>query len=289
MTNGGNNNTSSQANQYLQPGQAVFLQTLNNGDCWLTFEKSHKAVSQSQTQVFNVLSQISMMLYGANSYATGATSSDGLRIKFSEEGDNAVTPEDALKFYNLDENIATQNGNQLLSIESRALPEDEEVLPLFFNEYHYPSYVLEITVNELTGVIAYLRDHYTGDQVALSNDQTTLYGFTIDPSITKSIASDRFDIMFEQEMLSTIDIDKSNILLFPNPAKEVVYLNAKSMEGDQVNVWHINMLGQRLSSKSHKINDGIVTTDTSRLRSGVYLLELRGENGFEFKTKLIIE
>ncbi|MCR9183599.1 MAG: T9SS type A sorting domain-containing protein, partial [Flavobacteriaceae bacterium] len=290
LTSGGNNNIGSQANQYLQPGQAAFVQTLNNGGSSLTFEESHKAVSQTQTQVFNVLSQISMMLYGANNYATGATASDGLRIKFSEAGSNAVTPEDALKFYNLDENIATQNGNQLLSIESRALPEDEEVLPLFFNQYRYPSYVLEIAVNELTGVIAYLRDHYTGDQVALSNDQTTLYGFTIDPSITESIASDRFDIKFEQELLSTIDIDRSNIVLFPNPAQEVVYLIAKSMVGEQVEVWLTNMLGQRLYTKSHKINDdGIVTIDTSRLRSGVYLLELRGENGFEFKTKLIIE
>jgi len=226
----GTNTSNSSANQYLQPGQAAFVITQATGAASLTFEESHKNVDAPLTTVFNISSKLDLRLYRADAFASGETPSDGLRFKFGEENTNAITSQDAPKLYNQDENLASSNDDRLWSIESRALPLEGESIPLFTNAYRTSDYVFEIQLTEVNDITSLLRDHFTGIDTELANNESTLYAFNINPDDAQSSATDRFEIVFE-ELLSTNDVAFGNgFVLFPNPVMELSRLTLQDSE-----------------------------------------------------------
>ena len=60
---------------------------------------------------------------------------DGLRLKFSDNYTTSPSGEDCTKFGNIDENIAAVNAGKYLAIDRREFPMNEEIIPLFFNQY----------------------------------------------------------------------------------------------------------------------------------------------------------
>ncbi len=278
----------SEANQYLQPGQAAFVITLENGPASLTFQESHKLVSQPLTQVFDVVSKIDLRLYTATAFAQGEMAADAVRIKFSETGSNAVTPSDATKFFNLDENLATNNGGSILSIESRALPQEGESIQLFNSQYRTTAYVFEARLSEVNDITTLLIDHYTNTTTTLENNTNTLYAFEVDATIPESIATDRFEIVFE-ELLSTGNVSFGNgFVLFPNPAQGEINIATKGISGEDVQLSITGVLGQNVYNKTHKVNsNGLLSIDTTTFANGVYILKLTGADGGQFTTKFI--
>lgn len=283
------NNGSSNANRYLQPGQAAFVQTAANGATTMSFEEGYKAVSQPQTQVFNVASTIRMKLYDAFSFANAGTSSDGLLLKFSEEGSNQLTFEDAMKFYNQDENLASVNGETLLSIESRAWPEVGETIPLFNNQYRKTSYVFEIELNEMNALEVLLKDHFTGTTAELQNNTHTLYAFEVDATIPASIANDRFEIVFEEETLSSdTPLFGEDFILYPNPTSSTFYIATRDIPGDEVKLTVRSISGQKVFTKTMTVpSNGQLQVELPELSSGMYLVELTHPKGGIFTSKLI--
>ena len=132
----GTNSTSSLANEFLQPMQAAFVRTNTDAPASVTFQEAMKAVNQTQTGVKSnsVQEYINIQLFNANSFAEGATPSDGLRINF-DKSFSILTEDDSPKLSNLDENLARVEGNAFSAIERRPLPEATEELLLFINQY----------------------------------------------------------------------------------------------------------------------------------------------------------
>ena len=285
----GTNASSSAANQYLQPGQAAFVTTLANGAASITFQETQKAVNQPLTAVFITDAQLDIRLYEATAFATGNTASDGLRLQFAETGDNAITALDAAKFFNQDENLAIQNDGKKLSIESRALPQVGEVLPLFTNQYRHTEYVLEMHLEELQGVTAYLRDVFTGENTELTNNDTTLYSFTIDQNDGNSIAPDRFEVVFEEVVLGTNDQGfGAGFVLYPNPSAIQFAIGTKNLNGQEVTVQISNVLGQEVFQKTYEVGgNGQVSIAPPALSKGIYVVTLTNEEGARFTTKWI--
>ncbi len=283
----GTNTVGSAGNKFLQPGQAAFVLTLANGATSLQFEETQKNVVAPQTTVFDISSQMDVRLYRAAAYAAGETPSDGLRLKFGESNTNAITSMDAPKFYNQDENLASSNDERLWSIESRALPEEGESIPLFTNAYRTTDYVFEAILTEVNDITALLRDHYTGTDTLLENNENTLYAFTIDPDDAASSATDRFEIVFE-ELLSTGDISFGNgFVLFPNPAQSEITLATKGINSEEVQLSITNLLGQTVYTQTQTVKaNGQLTLDVSSLSQGVYVLKLTHNKG-QFTTKFI--
>ena len=284
----GTNSSGSPANQYLQPGQAGFVTTLANGSAALTFEESHKAVTQPMTQVFSVVSKIDLRLYTAFAFAQSENASDAVRIKFSDDYTNAVTPMDATKFYNLDENLATSNDGILLSIEARDLPLAGETVSLFTNQYRDTNYVFEALMSELNDIQVFLKDNFTGIQTELFNNDTTLYAFQVDGNNPLSAANDRFEIVFE-EMMGTNDAQFGDgFVLFPNPAQGEINIATRGIAGEEVQLSITGILGQKVFDQTLTVNaDGLLTLDTAGLSNGVYILKLNHANGGQFITKFI--
>jgi len=283
----GTNTLGSQANQYLQPGQAAFVTTANNAAASITFQETHKAVSQPLTQVFNTSSKIDLRLYESNSFTAGGPVADGLGIRFSEDGDNGLTLKDAQKLFNIDENLAVISNDILLSIEHRANPIAGEILPLFINQYRHTDYVFEANLAELNNITALLRDNFTGNTTILENNENTFYAFSVSPDNPASIANDRFEIVFE-ELLSTSEASFGDgFVLFPNPTQDYFTIVTRGISGDELKVSITNVLGQTVSTGNHTVSaNGHLTLDASGLKQGVYIVKLKHINGGQFTTKL---
>ncbi len=84
---------------------------------------------------------------------------------------------------------------------------------------------------------------------------------------------------------------KFNLILFPNPAKDYVYLQYKFNQDKSFKVQIINLQGQEVMNKNYtpkdfKINKEYI--DISQLAPGVYILALDEGNGAIKKTKFIV-
>lgn len=282
----GTNSSGSAANQYLQPGQAAFVTTAANGATEIAFNEVDKAVTNPQTSVFNMYTEdaqaITMQLYTQEQFTAGEAMSDSFRVNFVAGASNAVNLKDAQKFPNLDENIALVNNNAYLSLEYRDVPQANEVLPIFINNYRATAYVMNIEVGTFENVKAYLRDNYTQEETELAtgNNQIT---FSLTDEASKD--ANRFEIYFVAAVLGTDNLTSANVSLYPNPVNNGLFtVNTPNVEQAKLKVY--SLLGQEVYNQN--LTDTINTVDVSSLNAGTYIVKITSNKAVVTK-KLIIK
>ena len=194
-------------NQYIQPGQGFFVKTtaaspvltIREQDKVGTFNASafrgNTAGVATNTQTNNI------PLLAVNlQYASGATKvlADGVVAAFDAGFSNGLGAEDAAKMSNTAEAISIKNGADLLSIECRQMPQNNDTLFLNLLRINKPQYTLQIFAQDMFGVSAqpYLQDKYLNTVTPLQMTDTNNIVFNVDPTIPASSASDRFKIIF---------------------------------------------------------------------------------------------
>jgi|GEM_PF-6526182 len=158
----------------------------NMRKCLMDDKKIFPEQMMSQSIVF--------VLYDKNSFINNATADDFLVIKFVTGGNNNQDFNDAPKFTNPDENLARNLNGNLISIEERDFPAQNETLPLSVFGYASTEYVLVAEVSNLPSDEIYFYDNYLNQFFLLANDTTTNIEFSIDSSISASVAVDRFEL-----------------------------------------------------------------------------------------------
>ncbi|HET8838453.1 MAG TPA: T9SS type A sorting domain-containing protein [Flavobacteriaceae bacterium] len=283
LLNGGNGTAgASEANEYLQPGQALFVKTSLDGPASVSFQEGDKDVAQTQTDVFrpaNDAAFVALQLYQTEIFENGGMLSDAVKINFTETADNTDLSDDAVKFTNLDENVGRMNAETLLSIENRKFPENAETLPLFINQYRSTEYVFNAVVNNLPeGTVAYLHDAYLNTQTELDNNASTPVYFTVNAADDLSKAPDRFSLIFATNSLSTDEVLTSNGLsIYPNPVKGgEFFIDFVGVTGEIAQVSLYNVLGQKVYANSTELNSSVrISVPVSSLKAGVYLVEIK--------------
>lgn len=286
----------SDANQFLQPGQAAFVKASGTGTPQMLFKESYKNVQANQTDVFrfseNTISFMDINLYETSDLQMGETALDGFRIKFSDTYTTDVTEEDAIKFGNLDENIAVANGEDLLAIDRRNYPTEEEIIPLFTNQYRNTAYTLTFDFNNWTDLSVYLVDYYLGPETAITQEDN-LYSFSIETDVEASTDANRFALKFSTENLGVEENTlETNWVLYPNPVKsgEQVYIRLPKHEQGS---WKINitdMLGKQVWQQEKTINTEGMTLNDLNLSPGVYLVRLQStQEAKTYTKKLLVE
>jgi hypothetical protein len=287
-----NNNVNSQANQYIQPGQSFFVQTIVDDETTsLTFNEDDKDTSGGTTMVFSEQSNpaISLLLYSTDAFTSGNRESDGLFLKFNSSNNNDIDLMDADKFFGSDENLARLHGNDYLSIENRAMPVDAEVLALFTTGYIEDQYTFVANAfNVQNNFEAYLLDNYTGTQTQL-NEGATQVNYSVDANIPESVASDRFSVIFGNTTLGIEDNSfGEGFSLYPNPTNDGRFsIKTPDLSGE-VTIKLTNMLGQQVKNEILSIVGNEVIVDANALSTGVYVVELSQDKN-TFSSKLIVE
>jgi hypothetical protein len=281
--NGTTTPASSTATKFIEPGQAFFIE-LNGSDSELTFTESVKDVS-SLSQSPESLSQQPQLLL--NLHNEDQEVIDAIRLRFSSNGINGVDGLDISKLGNIDENLASINENSLFSIERRSLPETDEEIPLFTNNWRNENYSFSANLNNLEATDVYLVDHYLGTETLISNG--TAYSFSVDANISESVNNLRFALKFDNETMGIDEQEKQLFSLYPNPAKDIVNIQTSLPQGSQATVEVYNMLGQLVISQTQTISHTSIGIGVDALEAGVYLVKLTDQDGYSQTQELIKE
>ena len=288
------NPVSSNATRYLQPGQGAQAAAISTGDVVIRFRETDKTPGRSFHTETNATGHTMIeggiligQLFTLENYNNGGSLHDSFKILFADGNDNEVTLKDAIKPMNFTENLGINHNGTYLSIERRAMPQDEEVYPLYSSGYQYSDYTLKLSIYGLDANSLYLEDYFKGTSTLLESGDTT-YNFTVDKNDPLSIATGRFAIRTE----ARLDIDDNNMLsgirLYPNPLNEnTFYINAQNLNGKTVTLSVNDMLGREIYSAEHSFSETSLKVDLSQsLSSGVYIVKL-SSSGLERSLRII--
>jgi len=270
----------SNANQFLRPGQAFFVRNNDSGsDFSIEFTEASKAVTADQTQVFsspsNALAFINLRLYTQEAFTANEREQDALGLRFSANGNNAVDHRDAIKMGNLDENLASLNNEQLLSIENRSFPQNEEEVQLFTQGYTTDNYMLWLDVQNLPeGTTAFLKDAYNESTTELEAGVNEI-AFEVDSSNEESSSFTRFSIVFEVETFANEEFDANVFSFYPNPVSSTLNINLGSTQAVNTQISVFDVSGRKVMEKSFTHGNSLIEVDASQLSSGLYFIEVK--------------
>ncbi|MGM0634694.1 MAG: T9SS type A sorting domain-containing protein [Bacteroidota bacterium] len=280
LSDNSNDGSTSDASQFIQPGQAVFFrnnETFSTAPS-VTFTESAKATSESLTTIFNQedTNRLNIRLYAAEDHQDEEREIDAVSMRFSETFSNEVNDFDAAKLGNIDENLALFTDNNLLAIERREIPMHEEEMQLVVVNYRSDEYVLEFLIDELpedANLSVY--DEYLDTTTEITSAENT-YAYSVDQSISESTNPFRFKLMFDMETFSTETVQHQELSFYPNPVNQKASLYLPNNTANyEIAVFDI--LGNRLNIDLPNLEESRTQLDFSTLSSGVYILKLYGE------------
>ncbi len=192
---------------YLQSGQAFFVQT-TSGIGTISFTESAKAsISNSGTMYLRNGelatpsvngAQLRSTLYGVNS--NGSTFvTDGNLIQYKADYSNKIDGMDARKNPNSSENFAIISGGKTLAIERRSSIVETDTIFYNLTGVVVQRYRMELLASGLSayGVEGYVEDSYFKTRKPLNMEGTTTVDFTVSND-KGSYAPDRFRVVFKQ-------------------------------------------------------------------------------------------
>ncbi len=281
----GVNSIASEANQFLQPGQAAFVRTLNAGETSILFEQNDKAPFQNATNVFRGMlneetnASINLQMFEGQAFLNNDSPADGFRVNFEIDGNNEILPNDAPKMGNVDENIALLiGGNNYLSIANREMPVNEETIELFTNQYRYNNYIFKIELNGFPqNTTAFLKDDFLQIQTELINNTVNFIDFEVDENMEESMAPNRFSFLFTVNDLSANENIFPSITIYPNPVKNGRFfiLLPKISSGKAI-ISLFNGMGQEVFKQSQPVSaDQRIEVNCDNLPPGAYWVKVR--------------
>ena len=289
----GTNAQGSEANQFLQVGQAAQVANLITGNAAVVFHQVDKApgnytATNATGNVLSAPNMLTVQLYTTERFNNGGSVHDGFAMIFDENNSNEITPMDALKPWNFAENFGIDHNGTNLSIERRAMPEEGELYPFFSTGYQHTDYTIKIKVDGLDTSFMYLEDYFMGSSTLLESGENS-YGFTVDANDPLSIATDRFAIRTE----ARLDVNDNHMLagirLYPNPLSDTTfYINAPNLNGEQLNVNITDLSGRIIYEATLDCRDNRVSVPLNTdMASGIYLVTLN--HGGEAQTLRLIK
>ena len=195
---GGSYGASGTISNYIQSGQAFFVQGDVGGGS-VTFKEAAKTTGSGVVSIASVIPtpQIRANLYGVN--ADNSTyMADGLLINYDDNYSNNVDDMDAIKSANTSENLSVKTAGKLLVVERRHTITDKDTMFLNLTGVSARKYRFEFLADQLyhPGLTAFLLDNYLHTS-ALYIDGTTDVDFSV-TSAAGSKAANRFMIVFSQ-------------------------------------------------------------------------------------------
>ncbi|WP_018615798.1 T9SS type A sorting domain-containing protein [Segetibacter koreensis] len=192
------NIATSKVDKNIQPGQAVFVQTIKNGTASIDFSEKYKSTDKN-TRVFrnpHQFTKLSVQLL-LNQNEGLQNRADGVFAYFDDNFSTAIGNEDSYKFTNSDENLAINHNGVSLSMEGRPTVTADDTIPLKIWQFRQKSYYLSLIGNNFSPeVTAFVRDSYLHTESAVDLSSVTLLPFTINTD-SASFAKDRFSIIFK--------------------------------------------------------------------------------------------
>ena len=192
--------------QYIQSGEAFFVQTDGIRSGTLTFTEAAKTLGGNDAVFRQMTDNTNKLRVNLLAINTGQAASlcDGIVTVYNDNNSNSIDNRDAKKLYNAAENIAIGREGINLAIESRKTIDSNDTTFINLYTLKKQQYKLEITTEGInkTGLHALIKDKYLGIQkdTALNMDGITDVFFTVNNDAA-SYAVNRFSIVFRQDVV----------------------------------------------------------------------------------------
>jgi hypothetical protein len=273
------NDVTSSFNQYVQPGQAVFVKKDNTANVpTMTITEANKSVANAAAGIFrNTNTSTDFGLLRVNLQANNQTIEGALAL-FDDNYTWNVTSEDATKMSNLDEEVSFVQNNTNLAIALQSNPSATSELPIKIDKMRHTNYQWQFELNNYSGATPYLYDNTNNSYTQINNG--TVVPFTVD-STTKN----RFKIVFQNGVLSNATFD-NELAIYPNPAKagESFYVDGSA----EATVTVYNLLGQTILVQTKNQGTTLQVTPNTNLSQGVYIVNITSK-GKTQQVKWIVE
>lgn len=272
---------------FLQPGQSAFVKTSSNGSASLTFAESYKSTASINQGVFLTIppqSVLKIELSQRDSFKVGANMCDALILKFDPSMSNTLEVQDAIKPINQDENLSVFVGEKFCSIESRNIPQNEEIIDLRISQLRHLNYTLKAEFTGDLGMDAYLLDRFTGKTHLLNKVGETIVEFDVDAT-TESKANQRFALIFDAGNNSRVKSIQQSFKAYPNPLSaskitlDVFAAQIQSVEIYDISGRYMGNLKPALSENEFELHE--------QLPNGAYLLRANTNEG-QFSTTISV-
>ena len=281
-------------NQYIQPGQAFWVQNDGTGSPSMTISEGNKVLPSTapETAIFgkSSINRLAFSLFKSGGKVDAAVS------VFRSGFTNKIGEEDSRKFNNSGENLTVLNNGIDLSIEGTSLPKDGDILQLhLYNLSAETNYQLKVdpSVFKSEEVTAYIFDALLQTKVAIGSSTSV-----IDFKTTSDIASytKRFSILFSTQQKSSIvssiiSVQSSSIKVSPNPVMGSSFtLQLGALQSGKYSVSLYNELGIKVYSTNivHSFTDAHLVQLGRKLSSGTYIVKVLGSSNKIFQTTLTI-
>jgi hypothetical protein len=269
--------SSSSFNEFVQPGQAVFVQKDNTATtATLTFTEANKAVGNASAGMFRTpasTTHSALRLKLMTTLNNTLTEVDGALLLFDNSYSWNFDSNDAIKLGNLDEQVAIIIDQQQVAIASQSVPNDDDMLAISLANFRQAAYQWHFELDNYTGPAPFLHDTVLGTLTQITT--ATVIPFTVDNRITGSYEN-RFQLLFQDTTLSTPSLNNT-ITAYPNPARG----------GDDLFITNVsptaiisvrNLLGQQTAVSTSPHNNGLVVKPRSSLSAGIYVVAISDNN-----------
>lgn len=281
-----NNVEGSAVNQYLQPMQACFVKTLDNGSASITFNENDKYVAATNENIYKTqgakinttTTSLRLTLFEKEAFDKLQTPTDGALLLFNDNYSNSVDSNDANKMSNLDETMSVLIDNTKLSIGSFQYPQESTVFPIIIDQYRYANYTLVAKLDNYNGLVPYIHDKFS--QTYTEVNSTINYPFSVDQNNSFSSANNRFEVVYKTgSSLSITDFTTESVSLYPNPSTNNGFNLELPLEADNVSIKIYNMLGQEIAVKLNETNSNTINCETATsLPAGLYQVVITKDN-----------
>lgn len=229
---GGSYGGAGSINNYIQSGQAFFVQG-GISDGTISFSESCKT---SGSNVVNTpaglpLPELRTTLIGINN-DNSTYIADGVLVNYNDSYSNAVDDQDAIKSSNGSENLSIKRANNLLVVERRQPITKSDTIFLNISGLSIHKYEFGIFADQLykPGMNGLLVDNYLNTVIPINIDGTTDITFSA-TSDAASRAANRFMIVFSPANTLPLTFTSIQALLYSN-AVDVQWQVAQEMNVD---------------------------------------------------------
>ncbi len=287
----GTGSPSTDVDQFIQPGQAVFIQKATSGvNGSVTIKETDKAATF--TDVFRtpnnssnaINGKLGVNLYESLAYSIGEYPIDGAVVVSGTTFNTNSASDDTKKIMSHGEQVAFVRDNIQLGVEKISAPQENDELSIAcVNLVPNKNYVWSVVLqDEFSNEDTYLYDAFT--QIYHPIQQNSVISFSTNDNVNSTLTN-RFKIVFQTSALSADDFVK-NIKLYPNPAKAGGSFYIDGITEATVLVY--NVVGQTIPVTVMSQGNAIQVTPSASLSNGVYLVSITTQ-GITKQVKWIVE
>jgi hypothetical protein len=196
---GGTYGAPGSVNNFIQSGQAFFVQATGSGGT-VSFTENAKANSNILITAPNGIPQqqktFRTSLYTLNSDGSAGSIVDGVLNNFDDGYSNGIDEMDARKSFNTGENLSIKSGGKLLVIERKRPITQNDTIFLSLTGVRVQQYQFHFDAENLnTDLDGFLEDSYLHTRTPMDMSGITDVKFTVTAEAA-SYAADRFRIVF---------------------------------------------------------------------------------------------